>query len=95
MDEAETRQTHRSLLLTVDVFTFGFITLISLIAVANVFNTISTGVLLYKLSCRILSIIFSPFIRLLAYIIVANTTRNTLPTAIKILMYQRARYDTK
>ena len=55
MDEAETRQTHRSLLLTVDVFTFGFITLISLIAVANVFNTISTGVLLRRKEFAVLS----------------------------------------
>lgn len=55
MNEAETRETHRSLLLTVDVFTFGFITLISLIAVANVFNTISTGVLLRRKEFAVLS----------------------------------------
>ena len=55
VDEAQSRETHRSLLLTVDVFTFGFITLISLIAVANVFNTISTGVLLRRKEFAVLS----------------------------------------
>lgn len=55
MNEAENRQTHKSLLMTVDVFTFGFITLISLIAVANVFNTISTGVLLRRREFAVLS----------------------------------------
>ncbi|MCI8599003.1 MAG: ABC transporter permease [Lachnospiraceae bacterium] len=55
IDEAESRQTYRSMLLTVDVFTYGFITLISLIAVANVFNTISTGVLLRRKELAVLS----------------------------------------
>ncbi len=55
INEAETRQMHKSLLMTVDIFTFGFIALISLIAVANVFNTISTGVLLRRKEFAVLS----------------------------------------
>ena len=41
-------QTNRNLLLIVDVFSYGFIILISLISVANVFNTISTNVSLRR-----------------------------------------------
>ncbi len=37
-------QQSRSLIMVVDVFSYGFITLISLITVANVFNTISTNI---------------------------------------------------
>ena len=37
-------QQSRNLIMVVDVFSFGFITLISLITVANVFNTISTNI---------------------------------------------------
>lgn len=55
IDEASYRQVQRSMLLTVDVFTYGFIVLISLIAVANVFNTISTGFLLRRREFAVLS----------------------------------------
>ncbi|MCI8376094.1 MAG: ABC transporter permease [Lachnospiraceae bacterium] len=55
IDQAQSRQTHRSLLVTVDVFAYGFIALISLIAVANVFNTISNGVLLRRKEFAVLS----------------------------------------
>ena len=41
-------QANRNLLLIVDVFSYGFIILISLISVANVFNTISTNVSLRR-----------------------------------------------
>ena len=41
--------------MTVDVFAYGFIALISLIAVANVFNTISNGVLLRRKEFAVLS----------------------------------------
>ncbi len=45
---AETQESNRSLLLIVNVFTYGFIILISLITIANVFNTISTNINLRK-----------------------------------------------
>lgn len=45
---AESRETERLLILVLNVFAYGFITLISLIAVANVFNTISTNILLRR-----------------------------------------------
>ena len=47
-DLAEQRDTSQLLLTVVNVFSYGFITLISLIAVANVFNSISTGILLRR-----------------------------------------------
>ena len=47
-DIAEDRETQRMLVTVVNVFSYGFITLISLIAVANVFNTISTSILLRR-----------------------------------------------
>ena len=43
-DEAGERQQTRALISVINVFAFGFIILISLIAVANVFNTISTNI---------------------------------------------------
>ena len=48
-------ETEKNLLLTVDVFTYGFIVLISLIAAANVFNTISTAFLLRRREFAVLS----------------------------------------
>ena len=39
---------NRSLVITITVFSYGFIILISLIAAANVFNTISTNILLRR-----------------------------------------------
>lgn len=54
-DEAEQVETEKNLLLTVDVFTYGFIVLISLIAAANVFNTISTAFLLRRREFAVLS----------------------------------------
>ena len=47
-DLVETIEVEQALLLILDIFTYGFIILISLIAVANVFNTISTNILLRK-----------------------------------------------
>ncbi len=41
-------ENNKSLLLLINVFSYGFIILISLIAIANVFNTISTNVLLRR-----------------------------------------------
>lgn len=43
-DEARERQQTRAVISVINVFAFGFIILISLIAVANVFNTISTNI---------------------------------------------------
>lgn len=45
----------KSMLMTVDIFAYGFIALISLIAAANVFNTISTGFLLRRREFAVLS----------------------------------------
>lgn len=47
-DMAEEEEEHRMLMLMINVFSFGFITLISLISAANVFNTISTNIRLRK-----------------------------------------------
>lgn len=47
-DTRENNESVKALLLVLDVFTFGFIILISLIAAANVFNTISTNVALRR-----------------------------------------------
>ncbi|MDR1067806.1 MAG: ABC transporter permease, partial [Clostridiales Family XIII bacterium] len=41
---AEELEQNRSIILVVNVFTYGFVVLISLIAIANVFNTVSTGI---------------------------------------------------
>jgi putative ABC transport system permease protein len=43
-DQAADRESARALVMAVNVFAYGFIVLISLIAVANVFNTISTSI---------------------------------------------------
>lgn len=43
-DYAETEESERALITVLDVFSYGFIVLISLIAAANVFNTISTNI---------------------------------------------------
>ena len=48
MDTREGRESVQAVLLILGVFTFGFITLISLIAAANVFNTISTNISLRR-----------------------------------------------
>lgn len=42
-DAAQELRGMKSMLMTVDIFAYGFIALISLIAAANVFNTISTA----------------------------------------------------
>ncbi|MBE6724460.1 MAG: ABC transporter permease [Ruminococcaceae bacterium] len=47
-DEAAREESNRMLVTVVNVFSYGFIILISLIAVANVFNTISTNILLRR-----------------------------------------------
>ena len=47
-DSAQGMENERSLILVMNVFAYGFITLISLIAVANVFNTISTNIRLRR-----------------------------------------------
>lgn len=44
IDYAAEAETNRSLVTVISVFAYGFITLISLIAMANVFNTISTNI---------------------------------------------------
>lgn len=47
-DTQESEAHNRTLLLMINVFSYGFIILISLIAVANVFNTVSTNVALRR-----------------------------------------------
>lgn len=47
-DIAQTYESDRMLLVAVNVFAYGFIVLISLIAVANVFNTVSTSIALRR-----------------------------------------------
>ena len=47
-DYRESEESNRTLVLLINVFSYGFITLISLICVANVFNTISTNVALRR-----------------------------------------------
>ncbi|QMT18062.1 ABC transporter permease [Planococcus maritimus] len=48
MNVFQQRQQQEQLILLMSVFTYGFITLISLISVANIFNTISTSIQLRK-----------------------------------------------
>lgn len=48
VDLASVRDSEQALILIVDIFAYGFIVLISLISVANVFNTISTNILLRR-----------------------------------------------
>lgn len=43
IDYAASIETERAMITVINIFSFGFITLISLIAAANVFNTISTN----------------------------------------------------
>ena len=47
-DSKEIQEANMALLVVVNVFTYGFIILISLISIANVFNTISTNIMLRK-----------------------------------------------
>ena len=54
-DAAQELRGMKSMLMTVDIFAYGFIALISLIAAANVFNTISTGFLLRRREFAVLS----------------------------------------
>lgn len=53
-DIASNNDTDRAMLIIVNVFSYGFITLISLIAAANVFNTISTNINLRRREFAIL-----------------------------------------
>ncbi|MDR1160006.1 MAG: ABC transporter permease, partial [Syntrophomonadaceae bacterium] len=45
---AEALEQSRNILLVINIFTYGFVVLISLITIANVFNTVSTGINLRK-----------------------------------------------
>ena len=47
-DAADNEETNRNMIFIINVFAYGFIVLISLIAAANVFNTISTGIKLRR-----------------------------------------------
>lgn len=47
-DDASDRETGRMIVMIIEVLSYGFIILISLIAVANVFNTISTNIMLRR-----------------------------------------------
>ena len=47
-DDTQNKETSNALVLIINVFSYGFIILISLIVVANVFNTISTNILLRR-----------------------------------------------
>lgn len=46
--ERETAEANRALLLVLDIFVYGFISLIALIVMANIFNTISTNIQLRR-----------------------------------------------
>jgi len=48
VNEAETEESQRNIVIIIQVFSYGFIVLISLIAAANVFNTISTNISLRR-----------------------------------------------
>lgn len=48
VDHAEQEENNRNIILIIQVFSYGFIVLISLIAAANVFNTISTNIALRR-----------------------------------------------
>ena len=48
IDAAASRDSEQALILVLDIFSYGFIALISLIAIANVFNTISTNIALRR-----------------------------------------------
>ena len=54
-DFAGMQETYRALINIVNVFSYGFIVLISLIAVTNVFNTISTNIMLRRREFAVLS----------------------------------------
>lgn len=47
-DYAESAEQNRAMIMVLNIFSYGFIILISLIAAANVFNTISTNIILRK-----------------------------------------------
>lgn len=47
-DERAQEETSEALILIIDIFSYGFITLITLIVIANVFNTISTNIQLRR-----------------------------------------------
>lgn len=69
-DIAEMKEKQRTLVMVVNVFSYGFIILISLIAVANVFNTISTNVSLRRREFAMLKSIGLPekdFRRMMRY----------------------------
>lgn len=55
VDMAQDMLDAKNLLLMMDIFSYGFIILISLIAAANVFNTITTGVLLRRKEFAVLA----------------------------------------
>jgi putative ABC transport system permease protein len=48
LNEAESLEQTRHIILVINVFTYGFVILISLITIANVFNTVSTSINLRK-----------------------------------------------
>ena len=48
VDEAMEYESYRSIIYVVKVFSYGFLVLMSLIAMANVFNTISTNMMLRR-----------------------------------------------
>ncbi|MDR2737063.1 MAG: ABC transporter permease [Gracilibacteraceae bacterium] len=48
INTAEMMEASRNILLIINIFVYGFVTLISLIAIANVFNTISTNISLRR-----------------------------------------------
>lgn len=48
VDDGEQKDGEKALVMIISVFSYGFITLMSLIAIANVFNTISTNIMLRR-----------------------------------------------
>ena len=52
---AQIQEQNRNVILLINVFSYGFILLISLIAIANVFNTVSTNINLRRREFAILN----------------------------------------
>lgn len=69
-DHNEERKNNRNLVLITQIFSYGFITLITLIAVANVFNTVSTNISLRRREFAMLKTVGmgrKMFFKMLAY----------------------------
>ncbi len=91
-DQAEAEESERNMITIIRVFAFGFITLISLIAAANVFNTISTNISLRRREFAMLKSVGMPnkdFRRMMNYECLLYGSRALLyglPVALGVTM---------